>query len=336
MKKTLVLVLVALIAVASVFAGGQAEGSEKTYTMRIGHIEDASSVRHQSLELFKKTVEEKSNGRIKVELYPSAQLGSDDELVEQIKNGSIEGYRGSAIDFVIPEYNVYTMPFLFGNVDQAVAVMKSDWGKNLAANSEKNNVKILATGAAGLRVLTNNVRPVHTPADMKGLKLRTPSWEVTIKTMSALGANCTSIAYNETYMALKTNVADGQENPWPYIYTPKFYEVQKYASDLNWNLTLEYFPVNLTWFNSLPEDLQQVVLDAAEECMDYTVAGLKEQTQKYIDTCAQYMEITYLTAEERALFVEATAPVYDYYMSTGLFTQADLDEIRRVIAESGK
>lgn len=337
MKKIVIFALLVLLSVATAFANGSAESaSGKTYLMRIGHIEDATSVRHQSLELFKKTVEEKTNGNVKVEIYPSAQLGGDDELVEQVKNGSIEGYRGSAIDFVIPEYNIYTMPFLFANVDQAVVVMKSDWGKKLAEKSENNNVKILATGAAGMRVLTNNVRPVHTPADMKGMKLRTPSWEVTILTMTALGANCTSIAYNETYMALKTGVADGQENPWPYIYTPKFYEVQKYASDLNWNLTLEYFPCNLDWFNSLPEDYQRIISNAAEECMDYTVAQLKEQTQKYVDTCSKYMEITYLTNEERQLFVNATASVYQHYIETGLFTQTDLDEIRKVIASSGK
>lgn len=306
---------------------------KKTYTMRIAHILDTDSIRHKSLEMFKEAVEEQTNGGIKVELYPSAQLGSDDELVEQVKNGTIEGYRGSAIDTVIPEYNVYSMPFLFANVDEAAAVMASDWGKELANKSEVNNVKILATGTGGMRVLTNNLRPVSTPDDMKGMKLRTPSWEVTIKTMEALGANCTSIAYNETYMALKTNVADGQENPWVYIVEPKFYEVQKYATDLNWNLTLEYFPVNLTWYNSLPAEYQQIITEAAEECMLYNNEENKKLEQSYIDTCAEAMEITYLTDDQRQLFVDATQSVYDYYMSNGLFTQADMDEIKSVIAD---
>lgn len=317
-------------------SGSQSSGDsapETTYTMRIAHILDTGSIRHQSLEMFKEEVEEKTNGGIKVELYPSAQLGSDDELVEQVKNGTIEGYRGSAIDTVIPEYNIYSMPFLFADVDEAAAVMASDWGKALADKSEVNNVKILATGTGGMRVLTNNVRPVMTPEDMKGLKLRTPSWEVTILTMEALGANCTSISYNETYMALKTNVADGQENPWVYIVEPKFYEVQKYASDINWSLTLEYFPINLTWYNSLPAEYQQIITEAAEECMLYNNEQNKELEQTYIDTCAEYMDIYYLTDEQRQMFVEAATPVYDHYIETGLFTQADLDEIRDIITE---
>lgn len=342
MKKLISLVLALAMTLALVACGaqettppaegGEAEAPAQTYNMLIAHILDTGSIRHQSLEMFKKTVEEKTNGGITVQLSPSAQLGTDDELVEQVKNGAIQGYRGSAIDTVIPEYNFYSMPFLFANADEAVAVMNSDWGKEWASNSEVNNVKILSTGAGGFRVLTNNKRAVHTPADMQGIKLRVPSWDVTIRTMDALNVDCTSIAYNETYMALKTNVADGQENPWVYIVEPKFYEVQKYATALNWNLTLEYFPVNLEWFNSLPAEYQEIVVSAAEECMQWFNEQNVAMEQGYIDTCAEHMEITYLTDEEHQQFVDATASVYDHYISTGLFTQADLDEVRSIIA----
>lgn len=312
-------------------SSGSASSPAQTYSMRIAHILDTDSIRHKSLEMFKKSVEEKSNGGIKVQLFPSAQLGSDDELIEQVKNGTIEGYRGSSIDTVIPAYNIYSMPFLFADVDEAAAVMASEWGQNLAKKSETNNVKILATGTSGMRVLTNSRHKVTSPADMKGLKLRTPSWEVTIKTMQALGASCTSIAYNETYMALKTNVADGQENPWVYIVNPKFYEVQKYATDLNWNLTLEYFPVNLKWFESLPAEYQKVITEAAQECMVYNNEQNKSEEKNYIDLCAKHMEITNLTDAERQAFVTATQSVYDYYKSSGLFTQEDMDQIHSVI-----
>ena len=91
------------------------------------------------------------------------------------------------------------MPFLFANVDEAIAVMNSEWGQNWAKASEKNGTIVLATGACGFRNLTNSKRVVKTPADLNGIKLRVPSWEVTIKTMEALGVSCTSIAYNETY-----------------------------------------------------------------------------------------------------------------------------------------
>ena len=346
MKRFLALIFALMTVVATVGCGAQeapsgssdpansasGESPEKTYTMRIGHILDTDSLRHQSLEMFAKEVKEKTNGGIDVQLFPSAQLGTDDELVEQVKNGALEGYRGSAIDTVIPEYNFYSMPFLFANADEAVAVMNSDWGKKWAEHSSVNNVKILSTGVGGFRVLTNNKHAVHTPADMQGIKLRVPSWDVTIRTMEALGVDCTSIAYNETYMALKTNVADGQENPWVYIVEPKFYEVQKYATALNWNVTLEYFPINLEWFNSLPTEYQEILLSAAEDCMNWFNEKNVEMEQGYIDTCAQSMEITYLTDEEHQQFVDATASVYDYYIETGLFTQADLDEVRSIIA----
>ena len=309
---------------------------DKQYVLRIGHILDTESIRQQYLERFAKEVEEKTNGGIKVEIYPSAELGSDDELIEQVKNGSIEGYSGSAIDTNIPGYNFYSMPFLFANVDEAIAVMNSDWGQNWAKASEKNGTVVLATGACGFRNLTNSKHAVKTPADLNGIKLRVPSWEVTIKTMEALGVSCTSIAYNETYQALKTGVADGQENPWAYIVSPKFYEVQKYATVLNWNLTLEYFPINKAWFDALPTDYQKIVKEAASSAMEWFNQANKDAEKGYIDLCAQYMEITELTDEEHQAFVNATASVYDYYIQKGLFTQQDLDTVRGIIAASKK
>ena len=353
MKKILSLAL-ALVMILALAACGQEPGSstasadsgsqnastsakpDKTYTLRIGHILDTESIRQQYLERFAKEVEEKTNGGIKVEIYPSAELGTDDELIEQVKNGSIEGYSGSAIDTNIPDYNFYSMPFLFANVDEAIAVMNSEWGQNWAKASEKNGTIVLATGACGFRNLTNSKRVVKTPADLNGIKLRVPSWEVTIKTMEALGVSCTSIAYNETYQALKTGVADGQENPWAYIVSPKFYEVQKYATVLNWNLTLEYFPINKAWFDALPADYQKIVKDAATSAMEWFNQANKDAEKGYIDLCAQYMEITELTPEEHQAFVDATASVYDYYIQKGLFTQQDLDTVRGIIAASKK
>ena len=154
--------------------------------------------------------------------------------------------------------------------------------------------------------------------------------------MEALGVSCTSIAYNETYQALKTGVADGQENPWAYIVSPKFYEVQKYATVLNWNLTLEYFPINKAWFDALPADYQKIVKDAATSAMEWFNQANKDAEKGYIDLCAQYMEITELTPEEHQAFVDATASVYDYYIQKGLFTQQDLDTVRGIIAASKK
>ena len=115
---------------------------------------------------------------------------------------------------------------------------------------------MLAVGDGGSRQITNNIRPVRTPADMKGLKIRTPPLESIIKAMEALGASAVSIPYGDTYMALKTNVADGQENPLANIGDMKFQEVQKYMTMIDYQFHPEPFDVNLDFFNSLPVDLQ--------------------------------------------------------------------------------
>ncbi len=327
------LVVVISIAVALVLLGGCAAKDEESYTMRIAHILDVGSIRHQYLEQFKAEVEEKTDGNITIQLFPSAQLGSDDELIEQVKNGSIEGYSGSAFDTTVPEYNIYSMPFLFASTEEAAAVMASEWGENLASKSEVNGIKMISTGTAGMRVMTNSKKPIYSPADLRGLKLRTPSWEVTIKTMEALGANTQSIPFNETYMALKNGVADAQENPWVYIVEPKFYEVQEYATDLNWNLTIECFELNLDWYNSLPEEYQVIIKEAAMSAMDFNNEQNRILEKEYIAVCEEAMEITYLTPEQRQAFVDATQSVYDFYIETGLFEQSDIDTIRSTIAE---
>jgi len=123
-------------------------------------------------------------------------------------------------------------------------------GERIAQTAEANGLKILATGdGGGLRNITNNVRPITSPDDLKGLKMRTPPITSIIKIMEALGANPVSIPYAETYMALKTGVADGQENPFINIATMKFHEVQKYMTVVNYQFHPETFPVSLTWFN---------------------------------------------------------------------------------------
>jgi C4-dicarboxylate-binding protein DctP len=224
------------------------------------------------------------------------------------------------------------MPFLFPSAESTYKVTRGPIGDKLAENSKKNGVKILATGVAGgMRNITNNKRPITSPEDMKGLKLRTPPWEVTIKTMEALGANPVSIAYSETYMALKTGVADGEENPWIYITTPKFHEVQKYATVVNWNFTPEVFYVNLDWFESLSAEYQEVLVSVAKKAIVSNDAAYLKQQKEAEQLCRNSMEVIELTQEARQEFVDTVKPVYDYYIDKGLFTWDDVNEIKEAI-----
>lgn len=337
MKKLLVLLVVLLVASSGAFAAGGTETTAAAapaatvYTMKFGHSMPTDSTRHQALLEFQAYVHDKTAGRIKVEIYPAGQLGNESEMIESLKLGNIEGYLGGVFDALTPKLNLYLMPFFFGKQADMLRVAKSPIGAEIAKDAEKYNIKMLAVGDAGSRHFSNNVRPIRTPADMKGLKMRTPPVESIIKSMEAMGANPVSIPYGETYMALKTGVADGQENPFMNIATMKFHEVQKYLTVINYQFHPEPFCVGLGWYNSLPADLQKILGEAAWVYTEKQNALREGTNEQHFNTIKSSGVAIYSpTAQERQLFIDACMPVYDFYIKKGTFTQQELDAVRKV------
>jgi C4-dicarboxylate-binding protein DctP len=335
MRKLGILVLGLLVAASLCsFAGGQTDSgpsADEPIVMKVAHAQPEHTPRHKSYLLFKEQVEEKSGGAIIVEIYPHGQLGVEHDVTEQVKMGAIHSTRSGSFEMVTPKLLIYTMPFLFETIDGLHKITRGRIGEKIAKEAEKNGFKLLATGDAGyFRHVTNNVRPVRTPADMKGLKMRTPPIESIIKTMEALGANPVSIPYAEVYMALKTGVADGQENPFINIEAMKFNEVQKYLTIVNYQWHPDPFVVNLDWFNSLSAKHQKIVQDAAWEAMKYNDDMMKEANDvAFAKIKDSFDEVVELSAAEHQAFIDAVQPVYDYYIDKGLFTMAELEEIRK-------
>lgn len=326
--KYLVFTFMLLVALSFSWGSGQEDsGDQEVFTMKFGHSMPTDTSRHKSLLVFKDFVEKESEGRIVVEIYPSGQLGKEAEMLEALKLGSQEGYIGGVFDSITPKLNLYLMPFLFEDADALMRFANSDMGQEINDSAELLGIKLLANGDAGSRNVTNSIRPVHTPVDMKGLKMRTPPVEAIIKTMKALGANPVSIPYVEVYMALKTGVADGQENPFLNIATMKFHEVQKYMTIMHYMFNPEPFCVGLDWYNSLPSDLQ-AILDEGADIYTVTQNELRAaSSDKDLQTIKDGgVEVYTPTAAERQLFIDACAPVYDFYINKGLFTRAELDK----------
>ena len=303
-------------------------------TMKIGHCMPPESSRNKACLIFKDYVEKTSNGEIEVQIFPSSQLGREAELVEALKMGEIEGYVGGIYDALSPMLNLYLMPFIFPDQGALVAVANSDIGKRIEKSAEVNGIKILATGDAGSRNYTNNVHPIKTPADMEGLKMRTPSIDAIIMSMQAVGGNPVSIAYAETYMALKTGVADGEENPFMNIVTMKFHEVQKYMTVVHYMFNPEPFCVNLEWYNSLKPEYQKIINDGAQLYTREQNAMRANTSDMYLNTIKDAgVEIYYPTPEEYQQFADKCKTVYDKYVERGDFTQADLNEVRGIVAK---
>jgi C4-dicarboxylate-binding protein DctP len=229
---------------------------------------------------------------------------------------------------------MYTLPFLFENAEKVVAVMRSDLGKEINKGAMANGFYIPATGVAGgMRNITNSKRPIKTVEDLKGLKMRTPPIDVTIRTFKALGANPQQIAYTETYMALKTKVVDGQENPFSNAVDMKFYEAQKYLSVVNWQVHPDPFYVNPAWYNSLPDDLKDVFDAVAEATMIYSDTIWLNSETGYFNILKDKLEVNQIGPKDREGFVKGVKSVWQYYVDKGYFSWA---EIEKAIAIANK
>lgn len=339
MFKKVLLISMALLASASMlFAQGSSEpassdgGPDKVYTMQIAHAQPTTNPRHISLEHFKKIVEERTDGAIKVELYPAGQLGTEKEMLEQVCSGVIQGMRGGQMDFV-PKLLVFTLPFLCENSEQVTRLMNSDLAMDICSSSKKDGALILGLGdAGGFRQYSNNVRPIHTPADLEGLKMRSNGMDTIDKTFKALGASVVSVPYSDLYMALKTGVADGQENPWVNVEGMKFYEVQKYFTVLNYQFHPDPFYVNLDWYNELPAEYQEVLAQATKESMEVNNQAIADNQAKARSVVEANCEIYTPTKAELEQFKAATEVVYQQYIDEGLLTQSELDQMRAIVA----
>jgi len=313
----------------------EAKVEEKVYVFKFAHSQPLTSPRHKSMEFFKEQLEKASSNRIKVELYGAGVLGTESEVMDMVKVGNLQGTRGGLFAKANKKFLIYTLPFLFENTDQVLKVMRSQFGDRLAEEAKENDFYIPATGVAGgFRQFTNNIRPIKTPADIKGLKMRTPPIDSIIRTMSALGASPQQVPYKETYMALKTGVVDGQENPPSNIVEMKFYEVQKYLSIVNYQVHPDPFFVNLGWYESLPDDLKNIFDASAKAAMIHSDTIWLSSEKDYLNFLKQKLDTNVITPENRKLFVEKVKSVWSYYVDEGVFSQNEINEILAIA--SGK
>ena len=304
---------------------------DKVYTIQIGHTFSVESTRHKALEIFKQECESKSNGRIKVVIQAGGVLGSEADMQESMKMGTLEAFVGGPFDTITPKLNLILMPFFYEDQDALMRVADSEIGDAIIEDAKKNNLQILSIGDGGSRQFTNNKHEIKEPKDLKGLKMRIPGIDSIKQCMLALGANPVSIPFADVYMALKTGVADGQENPIATIGDGKFYEVQKYLTKIDYQFHPEVFTMNLDYYNNLPEDLRAIVDEAAHNYGVNQNRMRLEMDMEYIANIEKSdCQIYYPTAEEKAVFMEACQPVYDYFIEKGDFTAEELAKTKAI------
>jgi len=330
MKKIAVVVFFALAALVLVLSTGQAKAAGE-YLFKYSNSQSDTHPRSVSMYFFKDLVEEASGGRIKVELYTSGVLGKEAEVLDMVKTGALQGCRGGLFERANKMYLLYTLPFFFDNTDQVLKLMRGEFGQKVNQGAMKNGIYVPACGVAGgFRNITNNVRPITKPEDLKGLKMRTPPIDMTIKTFKTLGANPQMVAYTETYMALKSNVVDGQENPFSNTVDMKFYEAQKYLSVVNWQIHPDPFYVNPDWYAKLPADLKHIFDASAKAAMKYSDTIWLNSENTYLNFLKTKLKTNTLSPEDTAKFAEAAKPVWQQYVDDGFFSWDDINSAQKI------
>jgi TRAP-type transport system periplasmic protein len=235
--------------------------------LTLGHGAAPGNPRHEAAVAFANAVKQKSGGKIEVQVAPSAQLGDDAAMLTALRSGSLDMSANSqgATATVVPEYAAFGMPFLFTDAAQAFKLLDGPLGKELADKSAQKNLIVLGYWDNGIRQVSNSKRPVLAPADMKGLKIRTPPDSVTIDIMTALGAETQQIKFAELYVALQQGVVDGQENPLANIDASKLYEVQKYISLTGHKFEMTPFLMSKRTWDRLSEADRKIIQEAANE-----------------------------------------------------------------------
>ena len=335
MKKLLALILAVLMIAGCVSAMAEDQfAALGNYTMTVGHAQPESNPRYISMEKFAADVAEKTNGHVTVEVFGNGQLGTEKEMLEQVVAGVTQGMRGGQYDFS-PRLLMFTLPFLANNRAEVTALLQSDLAKKVSAEAAETTGTVIINlcDAGGFRQFSNNTRPLTKPEDLAGLKMRTNGMKTIDLTFQAMGANTVSVPYADLYMGLKTSIADGQENPWVNVEGMKFYEVQKYFTEVNYQFHPDPFYVNAEWWNSLPAEFQAILTECATAMGEYNDQLIDQNSdaakQVVVDAgCEVYVP----TAEELAAFQAACQPVYSQVVTEGICTQEELDEMLAIVA----
>ena len=268
---------------------------------------------HLGLVKFADIVKEKTNGKVQIEIYANAQLGNERDMIEGLQLGTIDfvvSSTGPMSNFV-PEIGVVDLPFLFRDREHAYAVLDGPIGQDLLKKFEAKQILGLAFWENGFRHLTNSKRPVNTPADVNGLKIRTMENPVHQEAFKALGAAPTPMAFSEVFTALQQKTIDGQENPIPIIYNQKIYEAQKYLALTGHVYSPSLLLMSNASFDKLSAEDQEIIRQAATEAANYEREQIKAQEDEQIEKLtAEGMEIT---EPDHKAFQEATKSVYDKF-----------------------
>jgi TRAP-type transport system periplasmic protein len=308
MKKLAIALLLFVVFVPFAYVGG---AGAVEINMKLGHFAADAHPGNLASKMFADAVEKRTNGQIKITIYPNNALGSPPEVLEQNILGAVDmslptqGQLGK----YSPKFNCVMLPFVFDSYEHADKVIDGKFIPWATPDLEASGLVFLSNWEWGFRNLTNNTRPVNNPEDVKGLKIRTPPELPTQAAMEALGAIVATINFNELQMALKQGVVDGQENPIAVIYSNKIYEVQKYLTMTGHNYNTMVHVISKRVWDKLTPEQQTIIKEESKKAGEWMKKTVRSAEADQIKQLKGFgMQIVY---PDKAKFKALMGPAYE-------------------------
>lgn len=327
MKKLLSMVLVlALILSMTACGGGEKTDSKAADSnsaaettsgdkiiIRVGTATEIDSHYTQGAQEFEKKVEEYTNGKVDVQIFPSGQLGNERDMIEGLSLGTLEMVVSSTgpLPNFSKDFQVFDLPFLITDREKAYEVMDGEIGQKILATLEPLGIKALGFWENGFRNLSNNSKEIVTPEDAAGMKIRTMENPIHIATFQQLKAIPTPMAWSEVFTALQQGTIDGQENPLVVFNSNKLYEAQKYLSLTGHVYSPAVMMVSKSAFDSYPQDVQDAIIKAEQEARTWERNYCIKMDNELVETIKSY-GVT-VTEVDKALWQAACQPIYEKY-----------------------
>lgn len=293
--------------------GGTQSQSSVKVVIKFGHHLATASVQHQAAQKFAELVSQKTGGAVEVKLFPSASLGGEKELLQQVKAGSLHmalGESGLLANYN-PKIGILALPFLFRDYDHYHHVVDGPIGQELSTELQKQaGFRILGWLDGGIRDTYTSKKPINLVADFKGMKIRTPESPMFVKTFSALGASPTPVAANEMYTAIQTGVVAGMEGSVETGWTFKIYEVTKYLSRTRHINTDLEFVVSDSFFQQLKPAYQKAVVEAAKEATEFQRKTWADREADFNQKLTTQGKLQVVQPDLKP-FYEAVKPLYE-------------------------
>jgi len=295
------------------FIIGSCSDQRAVKTLKLGHSLDTKHPVHLGMVRMAELVEEKSAGKLKIQIYPSGQLGGERECLELLQIGSLAMTKVSAavLENFVPNFEVLGLPYLFRDDAHSYEVLDGPIGEDLLAQGEKFRFRGLCFYDAGARSFYTKERPVNEPKDIKGLKIRVMKSATAVNMVNALGGSPTPISFGELYAALQQGVVDGAENNPPSFYTSRHYEVCKFYSLDEHTMIPDVLLISMEWWENLTEEEKIWVKSAAKESVSYErVVWAKSVEESLKAVAAAGVEII---RPDKSKFEEEVMSIHESY-----------------------